>query len=134
MTAAHVWCAASELGNSFSRERPGVEEALAHVTAERGKLVELLVSLDPLGHDRHVERMGHRREGADDLAVASTSRPTCSTKVRSIFKMSTGRCWRRIRVEYPVPKSSRASRTPMADSAGGVSLGAAVLADEVRSR
>ena len=46
------------------------------------------------------------------MLAASCSCGTSRTNDRSIFRMSTGRCFRRDSDEYPVPKSSMARRTP----------------------
>ena len=51
----------------------GEEKALGHVTAERGQFVKLFVGFDALGHHRHLQRVGHRDNGGDDLAITGTA-------------------------------------------------------------
>jgi len=51
----------------------GEEKALGHVTAERGQFVQLFVGLNALGHRRHLQRVGHRDDGGDDLAIAGAA-------------------------------------------------------------
>jgi hypothetical protein len=52
-------------------QRRGEEQSLTFVAVQGGEGSELMARFDALGDHGHPERMGHCRDGGDDLAVAS---------------------------------------------------------------
>ena len=54
----------------LGRDRGGEEQSLTFVAVQGGEGSELMARLDALGDHGHPERVGHRRHGGDDLAVA----------------------------------------------------------------
>jgi hypothetical protein len=57
---------AHRAGHLLRRERAREQVALADVAAQADRVLELLLRLDPLGHDEQAEVVRQRRGGRDD--------------------------------------------------------------------